>query len=105
MLARHRLRTVPRALWLGFAGVLAIGLVARWVDLGGFGQAWDEDVNWAAGRNYVTNLLSLDFAARSWIWNYEHPPVMMNAEVVRCTVLSRPTAITAPSRKMLGVSR
>src|SRR4029077_18987868 len=42
----------------------------------GFGQTWDEDVNWAAGRNYVTNLLALDFRARSWIWNYEHPPVM-----------------------------
>jgi len=48
----------------------------RWIDLGGFGQTWDEDVNWAAGRNYVTNLLSLDFRPQSWVWNYEHPPVM-----------------------------
>ena len=37
-------------------------VIARWLDLGGAGQTWDEDVNWAAGRNYVTNVLALDFS-------------------------------------------
>src|SRR5262249_43491406 len=39
-------------------------------------DTWDEGVNWTAGRNYVTNILSLDFTEPSWTWNYEHPPVM-----------------------------
>lgn len=76
VLARRRLATVPRATWLAMAAVFAVGLVIRLVDLGAAGQTWDEDVNWAAGRNYITNLLALDVDARSWIWNYEHPPVM-----------------------------
>lgn len=76
MLARHRLAGVPRSTWLAMGAVLALALIARWIDLGGFGQTWDEDVNWAAGRNYVTNVLALDFSARAWTWNYEHPPVM-----------------------------
>ncbi|HEY0194975.1 MAG TPA: glycosyltransferase family 39 protein, partial [Kofleriaceae bacterium] len=42
----------------------------------GFGQAWDEDVNWAAGRNYITSLVGFDFSDRAWQWNFEHPPVM-----------------------------
>lgn len=74
--ARARLRRVPRAVWLGVAGVLALGLLARLVGRDGFGQTWDEDTNWAAGRNYVTNVLGLDFSPRAWLWNYEHPPVM-----------------------------
>ncbi len=76
MLARRRLVAVPRPVWLALAGVLALGLVVRLIDLGGAGQTWDEDVNWAAGRNYVTNLLDGDFSALAWRWNYEHPPVM-----------------------------
>src|SRR5205085_7449636 len=76
MLARRRLARVPRSTWLAFAGVLGVALLARWIGLGDQGQTWDEDVNWASGRNYVTNLLSLDFADRSWVWNFEHPPVM-----------------------------
>jgi len=76
VLARRRLAAVPRATWLAMAIVFAVGVTVRWIDLGGFGQAWDEDVNWAAGRNYVTNVVGLDFAARSWGWNFEHPPVM-----------------------------
>ena len=49
----------------------------RLVGLGGAGQTWDEDVNWAAGRNYITNLLVARLLrAPSWSWNYEHPPVM-----------------------------
>lgn len=75
-LARHRLARVPRRTWLAIGGVLVLALLARWLGLGDQGQTWDEDVNWASGRNYVTNLLGLDFADRSWIWNFEHPPVM-----------------------------
>lgn len=60
--------------WAALLAVLA--LAVRLWDLGGAGQTWDEDVNWSAGRNYVTNLLSLDFRPASWAWNYEHPPVM-----------------------------
>jgi 4-amino-4-deoxy-L-arabinose transferase-like glycosyltransferase len=76
VLARERLRRVPREVWLAFGAVLVIGVVVRWIDLGGFGQTWDEDVNWAAGRNYITNILSLDLSPGSWMWNFEHPPVM-----------------------------
>jgi 4-amino-4-deoxy-L-arabinose transferase-like glycosyltransferase len=67
---------VPRDTWIAMAIVFVAGVAVRWIDLGGFGQTWDEDVNWAAGKNYVTNLVALDFAARSWQWNFEHPPVM-----------------------------
>jgi 4-amino-4-deoxy-L-arabinose transferase-like glycosyltransferase len=74
--ARRRLAAVPRGTWLAMAIVFVAGVAVRWIDLGGFGQTWDEDVNWAAGRNYVTNLVGLDFADRSWQWNFEHPPVM-----------------------------
>ncbi len=76
ILARRRLAAVSRDTWLAMAGVFALALGVRLVGLGELGQTWDEDVNWAAGRNYVTNLVALDFAERSWIWNYEHPPVM-----------------------------
>ncbi len=74
--ARKRLAAVSRTTWLAMAAVLAVALAARLIDLGGFGQTWDEDVNWSAGRNYITNVVALDFSPRSWIWNYEHPPVM-----------------------------
>lgn len=74
--ARARLRRVPRATWIAMGAVLVAGVAVRWFDLGGAGQTWDEDVNWAAGRNYVSNLLALDFRATSWTWNFEHPPVM-----------------------------
>lgn len=76
VLARRRLAAVPRDTWLAMAVVFVAGVAVRWIDLGGLGQTWDEDVYWAAGRNYVTNLVALDFADRSWQWNYEHPPVM-----------------------------
>jgi 4-amino-4-deoxy-L-arabinose transferase-like glycosyltransferase len=74
-LARGALRRVDRraAAWAG--AVFALALAVRLIDLGGAGQTFDEDVNWAAGRNYVTNGLALDFAPRSWVWNYQHPPV------------------------------
>jgi len=76
VLARRRLAAVPRGTWLAMAVVFAAGVAVRWIDLGGFGQTWDEDINWAAGRNYITNVVGLDFSARSWRWNFEHPPVM-----------------------------
>ncbi|HSK05411.1 MAG TPA: glycosyltransferase family 39 protein [Kofleriaceae bacterium] len=75
-LARRRLAAVSRNQWLAMAGVLAVGLAVRLAGLGDAGQTWDEDTNWAAGRNYLTNLLELDFSAAAWRWNYEHPPVM-----------------------------
>ena len=75
-LARARLRAVPRATWIAMGAVFAVACIVRWIDLSGFGQTWDEDVNWAAGRNYITNVLSLDVRGDSWIWNFEHPPVM-----------------------------
>jgi 4-amino-4-deoxy-L-arabinose transferase-like glycosyltransferase len=74
--ARRRLAAVPRDMWIAIGVVFAAGVIIRWLDLDGAGQTWDEDVNWAAGRNYVTNVLSLDFRETSWGWNYEHPPVM-----------------------------
>ena len=76
MLARARLAKVPRTMWIALGATFALALAARWIGLGDQGQTWDEDVNWAAGRNYVTNLLGLDFSERAWIWNSEHPPVM-----------------------------
>lgn len=76
VLARRRLAAVPRSTYLAMAGVVVAGVAIRWFDLGGAGQTWDEDVNWAAGRNYITNLLDLDLSAAAWRWNYEHPPVM-----------------------------
>lgn len=62
------------ALWA--LAILGGALAVRLYDLGGAGQTWDEDVNWSAGRNYITNWLNLDFAPASWQWNMEHPPVM-----------------------------
>jgi len=76
VLARRRLAAVSRGTWLAMALVLAAGVAVRWIDLGGAGPTWDEDVNWAAGRNYVTNALALDFDPASWQWNFEHPPIM-----------------------------
>jgi 4-amino-4-deoxy-L-arabinose transferase-like glycosyltransferase len=70
---RHDAITTSR---IAVAAVFAVGCIVRWIDLGGFGETWDENVNWAAGRNYITNLLALDLSPGSWMWNYEHPPVM-----------------------------
>jgi hypothetical protein len=80
VLARRRLAALPRTWWLAMAAVFVLACAVRWIDLSGHGQTWDEDVNWAAGRNYVTNMLSLDVRADSWVWNYEHPPVMKDLE-------------------------
>ena len=76
VIARRRLAAVSRNQWIAMAAVLAVGLAVRLLGLGDAGQTWDEDTNWAAGRNYITNLLDLDFSDAAWSWNYEHPPVM-----------------------------
>lgn len=75
-LLRDRLARIDRRAALAFAGVFAAALVIRLIDLGGAGQTWDEDVNWSAGRNYVTNLLSLEFSQDAWRFNFQHPPLM-----------------------------
>lgn len=75
-LLRGWFRRTDRTVVLGAAAVLVFALGVRLIDLGGAGQTWDENTNWSAGRNYVTNILSLDFSQASWRWNYEHPPVM-----------------------------
>jgi 4-amino-4-deoxy-L-arabinose transferase-like glycosyltransferase len=75
-LARGVIARADRGALRWAALVAALALAVRLLDLGAAGQTWDEDVNWSAGRNYVTNLLSLDFRPGSWTWNYEHPPVM-----------------------------
>ncbi|HEU5056706.1 MAG TPA: glycosyltransferase family 39 protein, partial [Kofleriaceae bacterium] len=74
-LARGALRRIDRRAAAAAGIVFACALAVRLIDLGGAGQTWDEDVNWAAGRNYVTNGLALDFSPASWTWNYQHPPV------------------------------
>ncbi len=74
--ARGPLRRADRRTLAWIAIVFAAALAVRLVDLNAAGQTWDEDVNWSAGRNYITNWLSLDFSQASWRWNYEHPPVM-----------------------------
>lgn len=73
---RRALAGDGQRVWLVAAAVLVLALGVRLYDLGGHGQTWDENTNWSAGRNYVTNVLSLDFSQSSWRWNYEHPPVM-----------------------------
>jgi 4-amino-4-deoxy-L-arabinose transferase-like glycosyltransferase len=76
VLARRRLAAVPRPLYVAMAAIFSLGLAVRCYDLGAEGETWDEDTNWAAGRNYVQNLLAADVAPEAWQWNYEHPPVM-----------------------------
>ncbi|HVK76189.1 MAG TPA: glycosyltransferase family 39 protein [Kofleriaceae bacterium] len=74
-LARHRLSAAPRPVVLATLAVLALALVIRAWDLGAAGQTWDEDTYYAAGKNYVQNLVRGDFDDAAWRWNYEHPPV------------------------------
>jgi 4-amino-4-deoxy-L-arabinose transferase-like glycosyltransferase len=73
---RRRLRSCDRTMLLTTLGVLLGAMAIRCVGLDAHGQTWDEDVNWSAGRNYITNLLRFDISESSWKWNYEHPPVM-----------------------------
>lgn len=65
----------PDPTWALPAAIFAIALIVRLAGLGGAGQTWDEDEYWCAGRNYLQNILSLDFSPHAWRWNYEHPPV------------------------------
>ncbi len=69
------LRRLDRRTLAAAGAVLALAAAVRLVDLDGAGQTWDEDVYWSAGRNDVTNWLSLDFRPSSWKANFEHPPV------------------------------
>jgi 4-amino-4-deoxy-L-arabinose transferase-like glycosyltransferase len=80
LLARHRLAAVSRETWIAMGAIVALACFVRWFGLSDHGQTWDEDVNWSAGRNYITNLLSLDFHADAWSWNFEHPPIMKDLE-------------------------
>ncbi|MCP4449474.1 MAG: phospholipid carrier-dependent glycosyltransferase [Myxococcales bacterium] len=73
---RDSIRACDKQTWRGIALVFVGAILVRLIGLGDQGQTWDEDVNWSAGRNYITNLLSLDFSDSSWRWNYQHPPVM-----------------------------
>jgi 4-amino-4-deoxy-L-arabinose transferase-like glycosyltransferase len=70
------LAILDRAVWIEMAAVFALAVALRLWGMGDAGATWDEDVNWSAGRNYVTNVLVADGSDRSWIWNFEHPPVM-----------------------------
>ncbi len=97
--ARHRLATVSRQTWIAMAAVFAVAAIVRWLGLSDHGQTWDEDVNWASGRNYITNLLALDFRARSWTWNFEHPPVMKYLEGIGAQLADG----FGPARALSGV--
>ncbi|MFT3693000.1 MAG: glycosyltransferase family 39 protein [Kofleriaceae bacterium] len=78
--ARDRLRLVSKQTWLAMAAIFVAAVVIRWIGLSDHGQTWDEEVNMAAGKNYITNLLSLDFRPAAWQWNFEHPPIMKYLE-------------------------
>ena len=65
----------PDPTWALPAAIFAIALIVRLSGLGAAGQTWDEDEYWCAGRNYLQNILALDFSPHAWRWNYEHPPV------------------------------
>jgi 4-amino-4-deoxy-L-arabinose transferase-like glycosyltransferase len=60
---------------LAVGGIFLFALVVRLIGLHAAGQTWDEDEYWSSGRNYVLNLLNLDFSEASWRWNHEHPPI------------------------------
>jgi hypothetical protein len=55
--------------------VFVLALAIRVWGMADFGQTWDEDEYWSAGRNYIVNLLAGDWRPSSWMWNFEHPPV------------------------------
>lgn len=73
---RRRWRAVPPDVRRAALVIVGLALVLRLLTLGAQGQTWDEDENWSAGRNYVTNVVAGDFAQDAWVWNLEHPPVM-----------------------------
>jgi hypothetical protein len=55
--------------------IFVVALAARVYGMTEFGQTWDEDEYWSAGRNYAVNVLAGDTRMSSWRWNQEHPPV------------------------------
>ncbi len=75
-LSRKSLRSCDKSLLVATLALFFGAMAIRCIGLDAQGQTWDEDVNWSAGRNYITNLLSFDFRESSWRWNYEHPPIM-----------------------------
>ncbi len=74
-LLRSALRRIDRQTAMWAAAVFMVALAVRLVGLGDAGETWDENTNWSAGKNYITNLLALDFSQESWRWNYQHPPL------------------------------
>ncbi len=113
-----RARGSEGAKWIEVAAVFAVALAVRWIGLGDAGQTWDEDVNWSAGRNYITNLLALDFRIGSWQWNLEHPPLMKYiagigaqfadgygpARVASAIMMSLACALIVPVASRLGLT-
>jgi 4-amino-4-deoxy-L-arabinose transferase-like glycosyltransferase len=75
ILQRAPLSPDARRVLMAAGAVFVLALVVRAVAIGAAGQTWDEDEYWSSGRNYLVNLLSLDFRDASWRWNMEHPPV------------------------------
>lgn len=66
-------RPARRNALLIFLALVAFALILRLYGLSDAGQTWDEDVYWAAARNYIQNLLHGRFDAVYWMWNREHP--------------------------------
>ena len=73
ILALRRLRGSRTLFAASF--VFVVALAVRGFGIGEQGQTWDEDTYWSAGKNYVTNMLDVDFSQSAWQWNFEHPPV------------------------------
>jgi len=101
---RDGLRRVDRRVAVACAAVFVFALSIRLVDLNGAGRTWDEDVNWSAGRNYVTNVLSLDFDQASWRDNYEHPPVMKYVAGIGAQLTDGYTGARALSALMVALA-
>lgn len=72
---RHRIRATSKVTWTATLLVFLLAVATGTMDQGGAGQTWDEDTNWAAGKNYVSNVLTMDFGRAAWRWNFEHPPI------------------------------
>jgi 4-amino-4-deoxy-L-arabinose transferase-like glycosyltransferase len=58
-----------------YGGIFVLAVAARAGGISSAGQTWDEDEYWCAGKNYVENVLALDFHDRDWRDNFEHPPL------------------------------
>lgn len=103
-LARESLRRCDRSVLVGFVAIAVGALAIRLIGLDDQGQTWDEDVNWSAGRNYITNILNGDFAEQSWRWNFEHPPVMKYLAGIGAQFTDGYTASRAISALLVAVA-